>query len=361
MNVEETGMMVFEAWQARMLSVGTAHPPKKYSQQDLLDLYQVTNKRIIALFRNTHIKSRYLYLPPCNSEGQVPDETNVELLAKHKQGALDLGVEAIDRALAPLGIRPSAIDYLVCVTSTGTLCPGLSALYIKHLGFRENTRRLDVVGMGCNAGLNALQNVADFCFAHPGRLALLVCAEICSGAYVFDMTMRTAVVNSLFGDGVAALVVGAGPELAQYEGPAILDFESHIIPDAIAAMRFDLEGPKFSFFLDRDIPYVLGNHVEKPVNRLLARAGLKRRDIQKWIIHSGGRKVIDTMKYNLGITNYDVRHTLRVLQDFGNLSSGSFLFSYQLLLEEGSTRSGEYGVMITMGPGSTIETCLIRF
>jgi predicted naringenin-chalcone synthase len=175
------------------------------------------------------------------------------------------------------------------------------------------------------------------------------------------MTMRTAVVNSLFGDGVAALVVGAGPDVVRHQGPAIYDFESHIIPDAIAAMRFDLDGPKFSFYLDRDIPYVLGTHVEKPVNRLLARAGLKRRDIQHWIIHSGGRKVIDAMKYNLGITNYDVRHTLRVLQDFGNLSSGAFLFSYQLLLAERLARSGEYGVMITMGPGSTIETCLIRF
>lgn len=353
--------MDFETRQARMLSVGTAHPPQQYSQQDLLDLFQVTDKRIIALFGNSHIRSRYLYLPPRNGAGRVPDETNVDLLEKHRRGALDLGSEAIERALAPLGVRPHEVDYLSCVTSTGMLCPGLSALYIKQLGFRANTRRVDIVGMGCNAGLNALQNVADFCFAHPGRLALLVCAEICSGAYVFDMTMRTAVVNSLFGDGVAALAAGSGPALARHAGPAILDFESHIIPEAIAAMRFDLDGPKFSFYLDRDIPYVLGNHVEKPVDRLLARAGIKRRDIRHWIIHSGGRKVIDAMKYNLGITNYDVRHTLDVLHDFGNLSSGAFLFSYQLLQQEGAAKTGEYGIMMTMGPGSTIETCLIRF
>ena len=44
-----------------------------------------------------------------------------------------------------------------------------------------------------------------------------------------------------------------------------------------------------------------------------------------------------------------------------NLSSGSFLFSYKRLLEEGKVRRGDYAVLMTMGPGSTIETALIRW
>ena len=67
------------------------------------------------------------------------------------------------------------------------------------------------------------------------------------------------------------------------------------------------------------------------------------------------------MKYNLGITDHDVRHTQSVLRDYGNVSSGSFLFSYERLMNEGTVRRGDYGVMITMGPGSTIETALLRW
>ncbi|NED08824.1 type III polyketide synthase, partial [Streptomyces sp. SID6648] len=72
-------------------------------------------------------------------------------------------------------------------------------------------------------------------------------------------------------------------------------------------------------------------------------------------VHSGGKKVIDSVSVNLGLTRHDVRHTTDVLRDYGNLSSGSFLFSYEQQLREGRTRPGDYGVLMTMGPGSTLE------
>ena len=62
-------------------------------------------------------------------------------------------------------------------------------------------------------------------------------------------------------------------------------------------------------------------------------------------MHSGGKKVIDSVRVNLGLTVHDVRHTTNVLRDFGNLSSGSFLFSYQRLVDEGVVRPGDHGVL----------------
>jgi predicted naringenin-chalcone synthase len=220
--------------------------------------------------------------------------------------------------------------------------------------------------MGCNAGLNSLNAVAGWARTHPGKLAVMVCVEACSAAYVFDGTMRTSVVNSLFGDGSAAIAVVAG-ESAGWDvtkrGPRILKFASCIIPEALEAMRYDWDGDqdRFSFFLDPDVPYVVGAHAELVIGKLLAGTGLRRSDIGHWLVHSGGKKVIDSVMVNLGLTRHDVRHTLGVLRDYGNLSSGSFLFSYERLLEEGVTQPGEYGVLMTMGPGSTIETALVRW
>ena len=346
----------------RLIALGTANPPQRYRQEDLLARFKVDDPRIRSLFTSSHIRTRHLYLPEPGPSG-APEETQGQLLAKHRRGAIEIGGAAIRAALADAGIGPEQVDYLCCLTSTGWLTPGLTAIFIRELGFRTDCARADVVGMGCNAGLNGLNVVSSWALANPGKTALLACVEVCSAAYVFDGTMRTAIVNSLFGDGAAAVVVRSSELDDRRFAPEVLGFESRIIPEAIGAMRFDWddEAGKYSFFLDRDIPYVVGAHAEIPVRRLLARFGLRRRHIGHWIVHSGGKKVVDAIKYNVGITDWDVRHTHSVLRDYGNLSSGSFLFSYRRLLEEGRVRRGDYGVMMTMGPGSQIETALIRW
>jgi polyketide synthase Type III len=346
---------------ARILSVGTANPPDRYSQQDILDLYRVANPMVRSMFKASHIEGRYLVLPERDAEG-IPTEDQETLLRKHRTWSLKLGREAIDRALSEAKLTTRDIDYLCCITSTGLMLPGLTAMFVKHLGFRVDCHRADLVGMGCNAGLNGLNPTANWCAANPGKKALMVCCEVNSALYVYDDTMGTGVVNSLFGDGCAAVLLCADED-NQSLSPRVIDFYSHIIPSAWDAMRYDWSANhgKFSFYLDRDVPYVLGIHAETPIDGLLSRNGLKRRDIDHWLIHSGGKKVIDAIKYNIGITEHDVRHTVNILRQYGNLGSGSFLFSYQRLVNEGKIRPGDRGVMMTMGPGSTIETALLNW
>jgi polyketide synthase Type III len=351
----------------RIAGVGTAVTGESYSQRDLLDIFRITDFRVRSVFLNSAIERRFLCLPPAGDDGVRASETQGELLAKHKALAVDMGARAIDAALKSAGVGIEDIGHLTCVTTTGFLTPGLTALLIREMGIAPQCSRVDVVGMGCNAGLNALGVTAAWSAAHPRQLAVLLCAEACSAAYVFDSTMRTAVVNSLFGDGAAAIVLtadDAGDRLPPAsQGPRIVSFASHLITDAIGAMRYDWDDAqgKFSFYLDPDIPYVVGAHAERVIDRLLAGTGVRRSDISHWLVHSGGKKVIDAVRVNLGLTRHDVRHTIGVLRDYGNLSSGSFLFSYERLLREDVTRPGDYGVLMTMGPGSTIETALIQW
>ena len=352
----------------RITGVGTAVTGESYSQQELLDTFRITEPKVRSVFLNSAIQRRHLSLPALGDDGTRIQETQGDLLGKHKALAVAMGARAIDECLKDTGATVSDIRHLCCVTSTGFLTPGLSALLIREMGIPPSCGRVDVVGMGCNAGLNALGVTAAWSGAHPGELTILLCAEACSAAYVFDSTMRTAVVNSLFGDGAAAIALISdgradglpGPAAA---GPRVLGFASHIVTDASEAMRYDWDDAqgKFSFFLDPDIPYVVGAHAELVISRLLSGAGLRRSDIRHWLVHSGGKKVIDAVRVNLGLTRHDVRHTTSVLRDYGNLSSGSFLFSYQRLVREGVTRPGDHGVLMTMGPGSTIETALVQW
>jgi len=344
----------------RIISVGTANPPKTYSQKDILNHFHIDSAKVRSIFENSHILKRHLYLP--KPKGGMALENPEELIAKHLKGVLDMGRRSVEKCLKPRGVSPEELDLLVTVSTTGFLTPGISAFLIDKMGLRENAHRADLVGMGCNGGINGMMAVADFARLHQGKYALLLCCEVCSAAYVHDGTMRTGVVNSLFGDGSAAVLIKADPKLTAKDGPAILGFESHIILEALLAMRFDIQADgRLSFFLDRDIPYVIGDNVRRPIGRLLDRFNLKKRDITHWIVHSGGKKVVDSIKYNLGLTNHDVRHTKSILREYGNLSSGSFLFSFERLTGENIAREGDLGVMITMGPGTTIETGLLRW
>jgi 3,5-dihydroxyphenylacetyl-CoA synthase len=347
----------------RIAGIGTAVSGEPYTQQEVLDTFRITDPKVRSIFVNSAIQRRYLSLPPQTGDGTRAIEAQGDLLDKHKALAVDMGARAIDACLKNAGATIGDIAHLCCVTSTGFLTPGLTALLIREMGIAPHCGRVDVVGMGCNGGLNGLGVAAAWSAAHSGQLAILLCTEACSAAYAFDSTMRTAVVNSLFADGAAAIALTSDNTLPAAEGPRLLSFASHIITDALAAMRYDWDSEqgKFSFFLDPDIPYVVGAHAELVIGRLLAGTGLRRGDIAHWLVHSGGKKVIDAVRINLGLTRYDVRHTMGVLRDYGNLSSGSFLFSYERLLREGVTKPGDYGVLMTMGPGSTIETALIQW
>ncbi|MEU6743419.1 3,5-dihydroxyphenylacetyl-CoA synthase DpgA [Streptosporangium sandarakinum] len=346
----------------RIIGVGTAVPAASYTQLELLEEFRITDSRIRSIFLNSAIERRNLVLPPLGADGSRENESQGDLLAKHAETGLQMGRTAVLECLERAGAALGDVRYLCCITSTGFLTPGFSALLIKDLGMDRHCSRLDVVGMGCNAGLNGLTAVAGWARAHPGQLALMVCVEVCSAAYVFDGTMRSSVVNSLFGDGSAAVAVRASAG-ERKDAPALLRFSSCIIPEAVGAMRYDWDESqgKYSFFLDPEIPYVVGAHCEMSVERLLRGAGLLQSDIKHWIIHSGGKKVIDAVRVNLSLSRHDVRHTIGVLRDHGNLSSGSFLFSYQRLLNEGNVRPGDHGILMTMGPGSTIEMALVRW
>lgn len=359
---------------ASIVSVGSAFPAASYSQDEVRELLGLENRVVRKLLRAPHIQKRHLYLPPKDDRtGRVMTESAADLHAKFREGALDIGSRAIRNALDAASLSPADVDYLMCVTSSGFMVPGLSALFSRELGCDRKLQRSDVVGMGCNAGLNGLNPLVQWVTNHPGQVAVLVCCEINSAMYVLDETARTGIVNSIFGDGAAAAVLtshsaadtdGTGiPGTVPGPLPLVLDFESFCIPEQWAAMRFDWndDAGKWSFYLDRDIPYVIGFNVREPLESLLVRNGLEFSAIKHWVLHTGGGAVIDSVKLSLGLEEHDVRHTRSVLRDYGNISSGSFLVSLERLLAEGSASAGDLGVMVTMGPGAQIETALLRF
>lgn len=350
--------------QARIKQVAVANPSSKFVQQDIPAQMGITDPRLARFFEHDHIETRHLYLPQEQFSQVMGKENFGGLLDRFLKGALEISGKALAECLTNSELGVEDIDFICCVTSTGFIVPTLSARFIKEFGLRANCQRADIVGMGCSAGLNGLNTVSNWCNNNPNKNALLICVEICSAIYAVDDTPRTAVVNSLFGDGAAvALMRADGGIDSSAEQPRVIDFESHLIPEHSSELRFDWDEEKgcYSFFVGRNTPEAMASVVDQPLDRLLKKHGLEKGQIKHWIMHGGGNSVVTGMRDKLNLDDSELRHTRSVLKEFGNLSSGSFLFSFKKLREEQSTKPGDIGLMITMGPGLAIEMALIQW
>ncbi len=223
----------------RIVALGTATPSNRYSQREIYDISTrffpaYRDRRIEQIFMSSDIEYRHLAF---DRETFVPFETADELHARFSENAVPVAADAIRRCLQTGALAINEIDYVVAVTCTGYLCPGLSALLIKELGMRTNLQRADLVGMGCAGALPGLQRGYDYVMAYPDRKALVVTVEICSACYYVDDSLETVVGNAICADGAAAVVVANSEAM---NGPAIIRFETLLEPSFIDTVGFQI-------------------------------------------------------------------------------------------------------------------------
>ncbi len=287
-----------------------------------------------------------------------PEESRDDLHRRFREWSVTIARSAIESCLRKANLDVSGIDYIVAVSCTGYLCPGLSALLIKELGMRTNVQRADLLGMGCAGAMPGLQRAYDFVRAYPDRKALVVAVEICSACYYVDDSLETVVGNAICADGAAAAVVGMSddPRL-----PKIVALETLLEPSYIDSVGFEQRDGRLRIILSKDLRTIAGGLAEQVVTGMLRHQGLNLSDIHHWILHSGGRKVIDNVRASLGLTEAQVRHSKCVLKNFGNMSSPTVLFVLDEVLRTAAPRPGENGVMLAMGPGLALETALLKW
>lgn len=347
-----------------ILSIGTSNPPNRYSQDEIYSLickysefYRTT--RVRQIFMNSDIDYRHLYLDMSSFDGR---ETADELHSRYQRGAMEVGREAIEKCLAAGGFNVQDIGLIVGVSCTGYLCPGLSSLFIKELGMRNDVQRADLLGMGCAGAMPGLQRGYDFVKAYLDKKALVVTVEICSACYYFDDSLDTAVGNAICGDGAAAIVIGASEEK---HFPKILGFATHLEPSYINTVGFEQREGKLRIILSKDIRDVAGGLAKTLIGKILTSYDLSKEQIAHWILHSGGRKVIDSVQREMGLTDDQVRHSKCVLKNFGNMSSPTVLFVLNEVLRHSNgsapPKSGDLGIMVAMGPGLAIEGALLQW
>jgi alkylresorcinol/alkylpyrone synthase len=97
------------------------------------------------------------------------------------------------------------------------------------------------------------------------------------------------------------------------------------------------------------------------VRGFLVARGLQREDITRWVMHPGGRRIIEVMAECLDLGPDDLAPTEKVLAEHGNMSSVTVLFVLDEMLRAGGVRCGERGVLGAFGPGFGAEFALLEF
>src|SRR6476661_5390939 len=98
-----------------------------------------------------------------------------------------------------------------------------------------------------------------------------------------------------------------------------------------------------------------------PATHRLLTSRLSWSHIGFWVVHPGGRKVIDNVQKHFGMTDAQLCFSRTVLRNYGNMSSPTVMFVLDEVVRSGDPRPGDWGVMIGLGPGMAAEVALLRW
>jgi alkylresorcinol/alkylpyrone synthase len=273
-----------------------------------------------------------------------------ERTAASLQGAVELFARAAEAALAEAGLCGADIDTVVTVSSTGIATPSLEAHAMARLGFRSDVARVPVFGLGCAGGATGLSLAARLAKAAPGSNVLLVCVELCTLAFRLDEPSKADIVaTALFGDGAAACVLRAGEAgFAEVAGVA-----EHTWADTLDIMGWGVDPQGFGVIFAQAIPSFARRELRPAIDLMLARQGLVTGDVDRFLCHPGGTKVLEALEAALDLGQGSLDIEREVLADHGNMSAPSVLF-----VLDGARRRGlpPRSVVTALGPGFTAST-----
>ncbi|WP_159010104.1 type III polyketide synthase [Bradyrhizobium sp. S69] len=343
---------------AALVSLATAVPPNVFLQKDVLAAaWDVFGPRLpqfetlSSIFANTGIIKRHGVKPfdwYLERRGW-PERTKAFL-----EGAEALFVDAASKALADAQLSARDIDTIVTVCSTGIATPSLEARIAGRMGFRSDVTRVPVFGLGCAGGVSGLSIAARLAQARPGSNVLLVAVELCSLALRLDeLTKANIVATSLFGDGAAAIILRAGDGGAT----TIEHSGEHLWPDTLGIMGWNVDPEGFGVIFQRTIPNFVTENLNPALTRILAAMGLTMADIDRFICHPGGARVISALETALALHQGTLDHERQVIADCGNMSAPTVLFVLERARNAGLPPRS---LLTALGPGFTASCVTLR-
>jgi alkylresorcinol/alkylpyrone synthase len=344
----------------RLAAIATAVPPYALGQEEVTrrarmlyaELGARDAERIMPVFANSSIERRYSCVPIDWYEQPRGWTERNALYLEYAQSLLEQAArDCLDRA----GLAVRDIDAVVTVSTTGIATPSLDALLSNRMGMRPDVKRLPIFGLGCAGGVLGLSRAADWARAMPGANVLYLVVELCALSFRRNDTSKSNIVaTALFGDGAAAAILtsddrGKSPEF----GPG----GEHLFPDTLGIMGWDVGEDGLKAVFSRDIPALVRREMRAASSAFLARHGLALHDIDRFVCHPGGTKVVSALEEAFEVAENTLTVEREVLRDYGNMSAATLLFVLERVM-----RAEPRGrlLLTAMGPGFTAGFQLLQ-
>jgi alkylresorcinol/alkylpyrone synthase len=341
-----------------LLSLATASPPHVLAQDEVaawagrLFGDRIPNfEKLTPVFRNTGIRTRQAVMP---MDWYLTPRGWPERTEAYLAGAVDLFEQAARGALDEAHLTGADVDAIVTVSSTGIATPSLEARAMGRLGFRPDVARVPVFGLGCAGGASGLSLAARLAAAQPGATVLFVTLELCTLAFRLDaLGAADIVATALFGDGAAACVLRAGRE----GFAAITGAGEHTWPDTLDIMGWRVDPEGLGVVFAQSIPPFARKNLRPAMDQMLAAQGLLAADVDRFVCHPGGAKVIEALEASLDLGQGALDAEREVLAEHGNMSAPTVLYVLDRVRRRGlPSRS----VLTALGPGFTASTVTLQ-
>lgn len=344
--------------------IGTAAPIHRYSKAECLESFYQSDwfhrldarSHYIAqtvLKRDNGMEYRHLALDSLKEAFCIEPDT---LAARFLRYAPQLAEEAGANALRTARIEARQIDAVVVSTCTGYLCPGLSGYVVERLGLRPDVRAFDLVGQGCAAALPNLRLGESLIASNSCHYVLSICVEVSSAAMYLDDDPGVLISACLFGDGAGAAVLSRTPTAERrvwWKHCA-----SVIEPKQRDALKFEQSGGMLRNVLTRRVPALAAEHGLKVLETVLNTAQLHIKDVSTWIMHAGGRDVLQAIERRFQLEPPSLRYSTAMLREYGNLSSAFVYFVLQSALADQAP--GGHWWLSSFGAGFSCHGALLE-
>ncbi|GKC93513.1 chalcone synthase [Tanacetum coccineum] len=369
---------------ATILAVGTATPSNCIYQADFPDFYfRVTKsehmvdlkEKLKLICEKSSIRKRYIHLTEefLNENPDVGVYNAPSLDTRHDVCVVEvpkLGHKAAIKAINEWGHPKSEITHLIFCTTSAIEMPGPDYQLTKLLGLNPSVKRHMIYNQGCFAGGTVLRLAKDLAENNKGARILAVCCEVTMISFrgPNENQIDSLVGQAIFADAAGAVIVGSDPDLST-ERPLfqMVSAAQTFLPDSDRAIGGQLKEVGLKFNLIRKLPSLLSEYVEKALIQAFSPLGITDWNSIFWIVHPGGRAILDDVELKLGLNKDKMRASRHVLSEYGNISSAAVLFIIDEMrnksAEDGAATTGEgldWGVLFGFGPGVTVETIVLH-
>lgn len=335
-----------------IVAVRSLLPERRFSAEEteaafmrwLADRPEAERLKARRILRNSGVRTRR----SCLTVGEIfAPRSLTESSRVYRRNAVELGTRLLAETLVGAGVAPREVDVLITTSCTGFMIPSADAHMAERLRMRPDLLRMPVTEMGCAAGASALMYAAEMLRGRPGRTAAIVNIELPTNTMQLDnFSMDNIVSSALFSDGLACTVLRSGGE----PGPARIDaWTTHQVPDSLDLIGYNLTSGGFLMNLDPRLPDVIAARFHEAIRPLLDGRRLTAEDIDHFLIHPGGVKILDRIEEALAPFGADARLSRETMADCGNMSSTTVIVILERLLA--SNPAPGRALLMSFGPG----------